>query len=183
MAPVAEDATEPAAEITSLHESLAKEEPGLPAGLHDVTLLRERMKANLDFEGVAVSIGINDYDALRQKLDTSAGAESMASVERLIQSMLKGSDFACRFQDDEFILLFPGEADSSAQRRLFQISEKLWDFQLRSLGHHSIMFSWGGLEVKRDTLSDAVASARERMFQTKRNRTGAIEMRKRVVNG
>ena len=94
-----------------------------------------------------------------------------------------GSDFACRFQDDEFILLFPGEADSSAQRRLFQISEKLWDFQLRSLGHHSIMFSWGGLEVKRDTLSDAVASARERMFQTKRNRTGAIEMRKRVVNG
>ena len=183
VAPVAEDATEPAAEITSLHESLAKEEPGLPAGLHDVTLLRERMKANLDFEGVAVSIGINDYDALRQKLDTSAGAESMASVERLIQSMLKGSDFACRFQDDEFILLFPGEADSSAQRRLFQISEKLWDFQLRSLGHHSIMFSWGGLEVKRDTLSDAVASARERMFQTKRNRTGAIEMRKRVVNG
>lgn len=181
--PVAEDATEPTAEITSLHESLAKEEPGLPAGLHDVTLLRERIKANLNFEGVAVSIGINDYDALRQKLDTSAGAESMASVERLIQSMLKGSDFACRFQDDEFILLFPGEADSSAQRRLFQISEKLWDFQLRSLGHHSIMFSWGGLEVKRDTLSDAVASARERMFQTKRNRTGAIEMRKRVVNG
>ncbi|MBN8729653.1 MAG: diguanylate cyclase [Acidobacteria bacterium] len=179
----AAETIEAGAEITSLHESLAKEEPGLPAGLHDVTLLRERMKANLNFEGVAVSIGINDYDALRQKLDTSAGAESMASVERLIQSMLKGSDFACRFQEDEFILLFPGEADSSAQRRLFQISEKLWDFQLRSLGHQSIMFSWGGLEVKRDTLSDAVASARERMFQTKRNRTGAIEMRKRVVNG
>lgn len=174
---------ENAAAIGSLHESLIQEEAGLPAGIHPVELLREQIKANAPFQGVAVSIGINDFEGLKQKLDTPGGADSLAAIEKMIRGMLKERDFACRFQDDEYILLFPGEADSAAQRRLFQISEKLWDFQLRSLGHHSIMFSWGGLEVKRDSLSDAVAAARERMFQTKRNRTGAIEMRKRVVNG
>ncbi len=174
---------ENAAAIGSLHESLIQEEAGLPAGVHPVELLREQIKASAPFQGVAVSIGINDFEGLKQKLDTPGGADSLAAIEKMIRGMLKERDFACRFQDDEYILLFPGEADSAAQRRLFQISEKLWDFQLRSLGHHSIMFSWGGLEVKRDSLSDAVAAARERMFQTKRNRTGAIEMRKRVVNG
>ncbi|MEP7363246.1 MAG: diguanylate cyclase [Acidobacteriota bacterium] len=174
---------ENAADIGSLHESLVAEEAGLPRGLHAAEVLREQIKANAPFQGVAVSIGINDFEALKQKLDTPGGADSLAAIEKMIRGMLKEPDFACHFQDDEFILLFPGEADSAAQRRLFQISEKLWDFQLRSLGHHSIMFSWGGLEVKRDSLSDAVSSARERMFQTKRNRTGAIEMRKRVVNG
>ncbi|HZO53009.1 MAG TPA: hypothetical protein VFB63_09840 [Bryobacteraceae bacterium] len=171
------------ADINSLHESLVIEEAGLPPGLHPAEVLRRQIKENAPFQGVAVSIGINDYEALRQKLDTPDGADSLPSIEKMIRGMLKEPDFACRFQDDEYILLFPGEADSAAQRRLFQISEKLWDFQLRSLGHHSIMFSWGGLEVKRDSLSDAVSAARERMFQTKRNRTGAIEMRKRVVNG
>lgn len=169
----AADASEEASEWQSV----------VPAGLHPAQVLRDRMKAGVPFQGVAVSIGINDFESLRLKLESPGGADSLASIERLVQSMLKEPDFACRYQDDEFVLLFPGEADSSAQRRLFQISEKLWDFQLRSLGQHSIMFSWGGLEVKADSLSAAVASARERMFQTKRNRTGAVEMRKRVVNG
>ncbi|MCC6294625.1 MAG: hypothetical protein IT164_18375 [Bryobacterales bacterium] len=165
------------------HEEAAEWQGVVPAGLHPAQLLRDRMKAGVPFQGVAVSIGINDYESMRQKLESPGGADSLASIDRLVQSMLKQPDFACRFQDDEYVLLFPGEAGSSAQRRLFQISEKLWDFQLRSLGQHSIMFSWGGLEVKNDTLTAAVASARERMFQTKRNRTGAVEMRKRVVNG
>lgn len=165
------------------HEAATEWQGVVPAGLHPSLVLRDRMKAGVPFQGVAVSIGINDYESMRQKLESPGGADSLASIDRLVQSMLKQPDFACRFQDDEYVLLFPGEAGSSAQRRLFQISEKLWDFQLRSLGQHSIMFSWGGLEVKNDTLTAAVASARERMFQTKRNRTGAVEMRKRVVNG
>ena len=71
---------------------------------------------------------------------------------------------------------------SIAQRRLFQVSEKLWDFQLRSLGQLAVMFSWGGLEVSSDSLSSAVAAARERMYQTRRNRRQSPLDRKRVVN-
>jgi hypothetical protein len=155
----------------------------LPPGMQEPAVLTSLLEANHAFSGVAVSIGINDYEALRERLAATAdSAEAIAPVHKLIDSMLRPEDFACRFNQDEFVLLFPGEAGSSAQRRLFQVSEKLWDFQLRSLGQLAVMFSWGGLEVPNDSLSSAVSAARERMYQTRRNRRQSPLDRKRVVN-
>jgi hypothetical protein len=80
--------------------------------------------------------------------------------------------------------MFPGETGSTAQRRLFQISERLWDYQLRSVGSFSIIFSWGGLEVLSDSPAEAIASARERMYQTRRNRKSPVSIAsRRLVNG
>jgi hypothetical protein len=157
----------------------------IPAGLHESAVLSSLIENQTPFSGVVVAIGLNDYDTLREKL--ASGTDSVAALNKMVLSMLRPQDFACRFQDDEYILIYPGERGSSAQRRLFQVSEKLWDFQLRSLGNLSVMFSWGGLEVTNETLAEAVASARERMYQTKRNRKPSnLEFavgRKKVVNG
>ena len=157
----------------------------IPAGLHESATLSHLIENQTPYSGVVVAIGLNDYDTLRDKL--ASGTDSVAALNKMVLSMLRPQDFACRFQDDEYILIYPGERGSSAQRRLFQVSEKLWDFQLRSLGNLSVMFSWGGLEVTNETLSEAVASARERMYQTKRNRKpSGLEFsvtRKKVVNG
>ncbi len=165
----------------------AQEYLEVPAGLHDGVVLQSLIELGLSFNGVAVAIGINDYPSLKEKLAANSGADSLSALNRMVQSMLRPQDFACQFTEDEYILLYPGESGSSAQRRLFQVSEKLWDFQLRSLGHLSVMFSWGGLEVQNERLQEAVASARERMYQTRRNRKpGAGEgsgSRKRVANG
>jgi GGDEF domain-containing protein len=161
--------------------------PAVPAGMHPASVLESLIEFPQIYTGVIVAIGINDYESLREKLSTGEGAETLAATERMVQAILRPNDFACRFREDEFILLFPGESGASAQRRLFQVSEKLWDFQLRSLGNLSLMFSWGGYEVQSELLSEAVASARERMFQTKRSRKPApLDLsifRKRVVNG
>lgn len=160
----------------------------IPAGLHDSATLRSLIESGMPFSGVAVAIGINDSTGLKEKLAANSGLDSLGALNRMVQSMLRPQDFACQFTDDEFILLYPGESGPSAQRRLFQVSEKLWDFQLRSLGHLSVMFSWGGLEVQNERLTEAVASARERMYQTRRNRkTSPLEAtstnRRRVANG
>jgi GGDEF domain-containing protein len=160
--------------------------PIVPPGMHPSSVLEALIQTQQPFSGVIVAIGINDFDSLREKLKTPEGIDSLAAAERMMQSVLRENDFACRFREDEFILLFPGESGAPAQRRLFQVSEKLWDFQLRSLGNLSLMFSWGGYEVQSESLSEAVASARERMFQTKRSRkTARMELSifgKRVVN-
>ena len=158
----------------------------IPPGFHDSAAMRELLEKNLRFSGVVVAIGINDYASLKEKLAGNTGTDSLAALSRMIQSMLRPQDFACQFVDDEFILLYPDESGSSAQRRLFQVSEKLWDFQLRSLGHLSVMFSWGGLEVQSESLEEAVASARERMYQTRRTRKPSMNdagSRKRVATG
>ncbi len=157
----------------------------IPAGLHEPGVLAQLLGNQTPFSGVVVAIGLNDYETLGDKL--ASGADSMAALNKMVLSMLRPQDFACRFQDDEYILIYPGERGSSAQRRLFQVSEKLWDFQLRSLGNLSVMFSWGGLEVTSETLAEAVSSARERMYQTKRNRKPSglefASTRKKVANG
>jgi len=46
----------------------------------------------------------------------------------------------------------------------------LWNFQLRGQGSCSVLFSWGGINAQNEPLSEAIASAIERMQQTKRNR-------------
>jgi GGDEF domain-containing protein len=158
----------------------------LPTGLQEAGVLNRLLESSAPFSGVVVAIGINDYESVREKLQSGPNSEYLASLNKMVLSMLRPQDFASRLVDDEYILLYPGESGSTAQRRLFQVSEKLWDFQLRSLGHLSVMFSWGGLEVKNETMAEAVASARERMYQTRRNRKPASELsisRKRVVNG
>ena len=68
------------------------------------------------------------------------------------------------------MLVFAGESGSVAQRRLNGLSERLWDFQLRSLGNFSVMFSWGATEANAETFEDAVEAASERMRETRHNR-------------
>jgi GGDEF domain-containing protein len=155
--------------------------------MQEPAILQALIESPAPFHGVAVAIGINDYDMLRDKFSASSGSDSLEALNRMVESLLRENlDMGCRAQEDEFVMLFPGEAGADAQRRLFQVSEKLWDFQLRSLGHLSVMFSWGGLEIQGEPVADAVASARERMFQTKRNRKGSnvgFATVRRVVNG
>ncbi|MCC6587260.1 MAG: diguanylate cyclase [Bryobacterales bacterium] len=164
------------------NSELVAEAPNLPAGLQTAPVLANLLETNDPFTGVVVSIGINDFDALKERFASQEGEEARESINRLIESMLRPSDFASPFQEDDFVLLCAGEVGSAAQRRLFQVSEKLWDYQLRSLGHLTVMFSWGGVEVTNEPLSSAVAAARERMYQTRRNRRPSMD-RRRVVNG
>src|SRR6202034_2599222 len=75
---------------------------------------------------------------------------------------------SCRTAYDEFVIVCRGEQGANSQRRLNHISERLWNYQLRGIGACSILFSWGGVEVQDQPLAEAIASATERMRETKR---------------
>ena len=117
------------------------------------------------FTGLVVSIGINDSDSSMwhsQGLMQSVG-------EPHCQSAATANDFSCRTAYDEFVMVCRGEQGAQSQRRLNHISERLWDYQLRGIGACSILFSWGGVQVQDQPLAEAVASATERMRETKRS--------------
>ena len=101
----------------------------------------------------------------------------------MIVDMIGENDFAVRATEDSFVLVFKNESGAAAQRRINQVSERLWDFQLRSLGVSSILFSWGAVEVKDEALKNAISAATERLEQSRRNRKGSPGTTKRVVNG
>jgi hypothetical protein len=123
----------------------------------------ELLDSSQHFTGLVVSIGINDVDS---RMWRSQGL--MKSVGGCIAGLLHEKDVFCRTAYDEFVLVCRGELGASSQRRLNHISERLWDYQLRGIGTCSILFSWGGVEVQDQPLAEAVASAVDRMRQTKR---------------
>jgi cytoskeletal protein RodZ len=137
----------------------------VPAGMHDESDLSRLLSINKPFTGLVVSIGISENDGRAPRNEDVVRAAAL-----YIGSLLGESDFGCRTGIDEFIMICTGKQGAEAQRRLSKIAERLWDYQLRDLGMFSTLMSWGGVDVTNEPLSEAVASATERMYQTKRSR-------------
>jgi hypothetical protein len=157
----------------------------IPVGMQTSEVLGGLLATPGVLSGVVVAVGINDYKQLQSTHSKTAFEDLMRSVENLVGSMTGNKGFATRRNDDEYLLIFPHDSGPAAQRLLTQISERLWDFQLRSLGSFSILFSWGAVEVVSEQLSEAIAAANEQMYQTKRTRMGALDAqgsRRRAVN-
>jgi len=144
-------------------------QPAWPTGMIQQPEFQKLLDTGEPFSGLVVSIGINESDS---SMWHSQGL--MQSVGGYITGLLREKDFCCRTAYDEFIVACCGERGAQSQRRLNHFSERLWDYQLRGIGTCSILFSWGGVEVQDQPLAEAVASAVERMRQTKRSSSRAL---------
>lgn len=134
----------------------------LPAGFQDAGVLGRMMREQQMVSGLVVSIGASGA--------RRADGSMPDALVKLVASLAKDGELACASGDEEFVLICPNERGAQGQRRLSQIAQTLWDFQLRSLGTLGVVFSWGGLEVKNETMEEAVAAARDRMAETRRGR-------------
>ncbi len=134
----------------------------VPAGFHENYVLSRLVQSRQPVSGLVVSIGVN--------MPREADGSMPQAVRDLVQSLIGTGDFACQSSNEEFLLIYPNERGASAQRRLNEIAQQLWDFQIRSMGSLSILFSWGGVEVRSESIEEAIASAAERMNETRRGR-------------
>ncbi len=135
-----------------------------PFGMLDRPSLARLLEANKSFSGVVISICINEDQS-------SWCSEGLLEwVENYIAGLLEEHDFGCRTAPKEFLMVCPAILGAKAQRRLNEISERLWDFQLRGIGTHKIAFNWGGVEAQNRPLADALTAATERMYQNRRGR-------------
>ncbi len=132
--------------------------PGFPAGFLATSALNQSIESRRPFSGLVVSIGVDD------------GKASLRAGRSAIESLLQAGESGGTTGPDEFVLLLPAERGASAQRRLSRIAQQLWDFQLGSLSQFGVQFSWGAVEVRNEPLHEAVASAAERMRDTRRGR-------------
>lgn len=137
---------------------------GIPAGMHEQFTLNRLLESNKPFTGLVIALSMNQNDG------RAISKEIVLSVNHFVSGMLRDKDFGCQTGDDEFLILCPGERGGDAQRRLTEVAEGLWDFQLRGLGTFSILFSWGDAQAQDEPLSEAIAAASERMHQTRRTR-------------
>jgi hypothetical protein len=131
----------------------------LPAGLQQDHVLTKLIEDRQQVSGLVVSVGIHNAEGARP-----------GEIVDLVRSLLGPEDFAARPAENEFLLIFPQLQGAGAQRRLSRIAEQLWDFQLRSMGTNSALFSWGGVEVRGESIEEAMTSANERMLESQRGR-------------
>lgn len=137
----------------------------IPAGFQDGYVLTQLVKAKRPVSGLVVAVGVNHNGAAPTE-------EQRDKVRDAIQALLGPADFAAQSSENEFLLVLPNAHGGAAQRRLSEIAQQLWDLQIRSLANYSILFSWGGVEVKTVAIDEAIASANKRMQLTKPRNTG-----------
>jgi GGDEF domain-containing protein len=164
----------------------ATAELALPSGFQEASTLARLLEDEAPFNGLALVISVVDYVRLMADQGKPAVEQLMGSVCRLVVSLAREQDFACRISEDEFVLLFGHETGAGAKRRIQLVSERLWDFQLRSLGSVSVIFSWGASESAGEPVVHAVEHAREQMLESRRNRralaSGVGRFRRRIAN-
>lgn len=161
VAPSLASAIEPAPHMIREDQAPAGSESG---GMIQQPVLEKWMESEQSFTGLVICIGVNDADS-----STWHNRALMQSAGNYIAGLLKAKDYCCRTSYDEFLMVCPGEQGAQAQRRLNHVSERLWDYQLRGMGASSILFSWGGVQIQDQPLAEAVASATERMRETRRS--------------
>ena len=133
-------------------------------GMIEPLALEGILRTNKPFTGAAASISVSGAEGRRL---TEGQLEWVATY---LAGLLDENDYGCRNAPEEFLIVCPGLQRAEAQQRLNEISQRLWEFQLRGIGNHSIIFNCGGIESRNEPLADALASAVERMRLNQRSR-------------
>jgi|SRR5882724_709252 len=152
----------------------------LPPGMFNQWPMDVLLRIAKPFTGLVVLI---DLANLHRR--SSRNESLLQLITGCVAGFLRANDFGCRTSEDEFIMVCPGLSGAEAQRQLNQISEQLWKFQQSGNGTFSLLFSWGGIGASEQPLSEAIASAVQRMNRINRNRNRAfsesVNQRRKVV--
>jgi hypothetical protein len=141
----------------------------LPAGFQDGFVLTRLVERRQPISGLVVSIGLAEEKDPNAESNSATQAVP-APVRALIESMIGPRDFAAQSGMEEYLLIYPGVRGAAAQRKLSEVAKQLWDFQRLSMGQFLVQFGWGGVEVRSESIEEAIASATERMNETRRGR-------------
>jgi GGDEF domain-containing protein len=160
-------------DLASLAAKVEEQSPSLlvPLGSYPVNTLNELLEKPEPYTGLAFSVGINDYSRLEQVHGAEASEKLRTTVDALMAECVEGKGFCTRRREDEFVLLFPNLGGAAAHQLTQDLAEKLWDFQLQSLGTFHAVFSWGATYAQRQPLSTALETATENMGQTRGSRS------------
>lgn len=159
----------------------------IPAGWHEMGVLEGLAAAGASFNGLILSIAINDFEKLLEESGAQRFEEAAAELADSLGALAGRDDFLCRAGTGEFMVLFPGLAESEHGTRVRLLTEILWDFQLRSASSVPMMCTWGQAKAAGEPLAGALDRARQQVHESLRSRRGGPSLiarfRRRVVNG
>lgn len=150
----------------------------LPSGFHGMTEGMTELSRLLDMDkplhGLVVSVGLNGVAATESPNPGIPAGTLRGAASECVRALLEPGEFACQSAIDQFLIVSAATPEIS-QRRLTEITEKLWDFQLRTDLVSTMILSWGSYEATGETLAAATNCAMQRMEENRRGRTASAQ--------
>ncbi|MGH7607689.1 MAG: GGDEF domain-containing protein, partial [Gemmatimonadales bacterium] len=102
-------------------------------------------------------LDVDRFSRINEAFGRDAGDAVLLELSRVLREHLRKSDMACRFADDEFVLVLPQSAPAATVERVEQIRRAVRD---RALRH-------GDRQLNRVTISAGIALAGEHTPSTR----------------
>lgn len=135
-------------------------------------LAREMTRAQRTGEPLGVlMLDLNDFKGYNDQFGHGAGDRLLESVGRLLEAHCRGSDMACRYGGDEFVLILPATAAEVIAER----AEQLRSEALLLPAERTVSLSVGAAVSPEagTTVSALLGAADEAMYAAKRSRGAA----------
>lgn len=136
-------------------------------------MILEKELAFVFRKGTPLSICFVDVDGLKMVNDTYGHAEGDLLINFIVSSIkssIRDIDTISRIGGDEFILIFPDCCESDAKEIVRRIYSKLEEYNSRGEKPFKYSFSFGIIEVTRDTTlsaNDIIKVADKKMYKHK----------------
>jgi diguanylate cyclase (GGDEF)-like protein/PAS domain S-box-containing protein len=143
-------------------------------GYFEESLTREIHRAQRGKYPLSVSLlDLDGFGRVNEQFGRPAGDAVLREVGRILREHLRKSDMACRYADDEFVLVFGSSAPAATRRRLEQIRAAVKGLELTHEGRQidPITISAGVVTAAgdRNTTRDLLRSARLALAAAKRD--------------
>lgn len=184
VAPSLQHRPEPPGNLLRMPASAPSEH--LPAGMQDFAELERALRRGSAFSGAVMVVTVADHEKAVQQHGEDAIHQVLGDVQSFVAEAAGAGAFLSRTPDHELVFAWPRERVADPQPVFHAITEKLWDYQLRTLGGVAVIFSWGFHETDGDSFSRALGAAREQMIESRRPRkttmTGVGRFRRLMVS-
>ncbi len=98
----------------------------------DETLQREVIRSIRKKSTLCLAmIDLDHFKEVNDRYGHQAGDEVLRGVGKILKASVRGSDLACRFGGEEFVLLLPDSTPSDAVRRLAQLQAQIEQLVIR----------------------------------------------------
>jgi diguanylate cyclase (GGDEF)-like protein len=136
-------------------------------------LTREMVQAHRANTALAfVMVDIDHFKDVNDTFGHQTGDEVLVQVASLLKTHARGSDIACRYGGEEFLLVFPGTSLEQAQRRAEEIQQSCAALSIQHEGKNVDIRLSVGVSVYPDhglLWEQIVSKADKALYQSKRN--------------
>lgn len=134
----------------------------------------ERELKRVQRENSVLSVITMDTDFFKHINDTyghQVGDRVLVEIAGIIRKATRGSDFSCRYGGEEFLLVLPGAASASAEKRAEEIRQTCEELVMLEKGHElrlTISFGVATYPMHGHTSDEILIKADKALYQSKR---------------